>query len=204
MSIIGGFEMSEVERQHSALQTIINMFIARGWLSDEPAIHFSKLVINGKTTIIDITHIHCDNKKVAIKFYNTKLNTIKNDNDIDLFMSKYPDYHKLFIVNDISSKAEKQISDSKNNEVFKIMDIIKDISKHHLVPKHILLSSDDGKKVMTEYNIKKKEMGRIYIDDPMAKYLYAQKDDIIQIIRESIYSGYSTYYRLVVFGSINN
>ena len=47
-------------------------------------------------------------------------------------------------------------------------------------------------------------MGRIFVDDPMARYLYAQKDDIIQIIRMTVNSGYSTYYRLVVAGSIKS
>jgi len=143
-------------------------------------------------------------KKVAIKFYNYKLNTFKNDKEIDTFISTYPEYHKILIVSDISTKAEKQLIGSSDFEVFKQMEIIKDISKHHLIPKHILLSKEDADKVMSEYKIKKKDMARIYIDDPMARYLYAQKDDIIQIIRESVNCGYSTFYRLVVLGSINN
>jgi len=204
MSVNSGFEMTEMERQHSALLTITNMLIARRWLSDEVDIHHTKLIDNGKNEIIDTTFIHQADKKVAIKFYNSKLNTLKNDGDIDSFLAKYPDYHKIFIVNEIAPKAEKQIADSKNNEVFRIMEIIRDISVHHLVPKHILMTKEDATQLMEEYKIKKKDMGRIYMDDPMARYLYAQKDDIIQIIRETINSGYSTYYRLVVPGSIYN
>jgi DNA-directed RNA polymerase subunit H (RpoH/RPB5) len=105
-------------------------------------------------------------------------------------------------VNDVSSKSEKQIMEMPNFEVFKIMEVIRDISEHHLVPKHILLTKEQGEKMMNEYKIIKKDMGRIYQDDPMCRYLYAQKDDIIQIIRYSMNSGYSTYYRLVVAGSI--
>ena len=92
---------------------------------------------------------------------------------------------------------------STNFEVFKQLEIIKDISKHYLVQKHILLSKEDANKFMSEYKLKKKDMATIYIDDPMARFLYAKKDDIIQIIRESINCGYSTFYRLVVLGSIN-
>jgi len=202
MSVNSGFEMTEVERQHSALNTITNMLIARRWLSDESEEHLTTFIKNGKNEIIDTTFIHHGEKKIAIKFYNAKLNTLKNDDEINNFLAKYPDYHKIFIVNEIAPKAEKQIIDSTQNEVFRIMEIIRDISKHHLVPKHILLSKEDSTSLMNEYKIKKKDMGRIYIDDPMARYLYAQKDDIIQIIRETINSGYSTYYRLVVPGSI--
>jgi DNA-directed RNA polymerase subunit H (RpoH/RPB5) len=204
MSGNSGFEMTEIERQHSALQTITNMLIARRWLSDENEIHHNKLIENGRNEIIDTTFIHQADKKIAIKFYNAKLNTLKNDGEIDAFLAKFPDYHKIFIVSEIAPKAAKQIADSKNNEVFRIMEIIRDISNHHLIPKHILLTKEESNQLMEEYKIKKKDMGRIYIDDPMARYLYAQKDDIIQIIRETINSGYSTYYRLVVLGSIYN
>jgi DNA-directed RNA polymerase subunit H (RpoH/RPB5) len=204
MNINTGFEMTEVERQHSALSTITNMLIGRRWISDDKINHLKTLIENGTNEIIDTTFILENNYKIAIKFYNAKLNTLKNDGEIDSFLAKYPEYHKIFIVNDIAPKAEKQIADSKNNEVFKIMEIIRDISKHHLVPKHILLTKEDAAKFMEEYKLKKKDMGRIYVDDPMARYLYAQKDDIIQIIRETITSGYSTYYRLVVPGSIYN
>jgi DNA-directed RNA polymerase subunit H (RpoH/RPB5) len=199
-----GFEMTEVERQHSALSTITNMLISRRWISDDPLKHLKTLIENGTNEIIDTTFILENNYKIAIKFYNAKLNTLKNDNEIEVFLSKYPQYHKIFIVNDIAPKAEKQIADSNNNEVFRIMEIIRDISKHHLVPKHIMLTKEEASKFMEEYKLKKKDMGRIYVDDPMARYLYAQKDDIIQIIRETITSGYSTYYRLVVPGSIYN
>jgi DNA-directed RNA polymerase subunit H (RpoH/RPB5) len=204
MNINTGFEMTEVERQHSALSTITNMLIARRWISDEPSKHLDTLIENGTNEIIDTTFILENNYKIAVKFYNAKLNTLKNDNEIEDFLSKYPQYHKIFIVNDIAPKAEKQIADSNNNEVFRIMEIIRDISKHHLVPKHIMLTKEEAAKFMEEYKLKKKDMGRIYVDDPMARYLYAQKDDIIQIIRETITSGYSTYYRLVVPGSIYN
>ena len=93
--------------------------------------------------------------------------------------------------------------ETKNFEVFKMMEVVRDISKHHLVPKHILLSKEDAANVMKEYKIKESDMSRIYIDDPMAKYLYAQKYDIIQVIRNTINSGYATNYRLVVSGSIH-
>jgi DNA-directed RNA polymerase subunit H (RpoH/RPB5) len=199
------FEMTELERQQNCLKTVINMLIARNWLDDNFDKYYALLLSTNTKDFIDMVNIKCTiDKKVAIKFYNYKLNTFKNDKEIETFISTYPDHHKILIVTDISTKAEKQLIDSSDFEVFKQMEIIKDISKHHLVPKHILLSKEDGEKVMSEYKIKKKDMARIYIDDPMARYLYAQKDNIIQIIRESINCGYSTSYRLVVLGSIHN
>jgi DNA-directed RNA polymerase subunit H (RpoH/RPB5) len=193
--------MTELERQHNSLSTITNMLIKRKWISDDFDKHFNTLKIK-ENELIDSTSIIYNDKKIAIKFYDIKFNSLKNDREIDTFFSKYPDYHKILVVSDISPKTEKQILNTRNFEVFKIMEIIRDISKHHLVPEHTLLDKDEVKSFMDEYNLGKLDMGRIYIDDPMAKYLFAQKDDIIRIIRPSIYSGYATNYRLVVPGSI--
>jgi len=197
------FEMSELERQQSCLKTVINMLIARYWLDNDSDKYYNELLSTNKKDFIDSVHVKCNNEiKVAVKFYNSKLNTFKNDKEIDNFIASYVGYHKILIVNDISLKAKKQLVGSTGFEVFTQMEIIKDISEHHLVPKHILLNAEDNKKVMSEYNIKKKDMARIYTTDPMARYLYAQKDDIIQIIRYSVNSGYSTNYRLVVVANI--
>jgi len=203
MNQYGNFEMTELERQQSCLKTVISMLIARKWLDDNPDKYYKLLLDTNTKDIIDAVNIKCINDlKVVIKFYNYKLNTFLNDKEIDTFITNYPEYHKILIVTDISTKAIKQLTGSTHFEVFKQIEIIKDISKHHLVPKHILLSKEDSNKVMTEYKLQKKDMATIYIDDPMSRFLYAQKDDIIQIIRYSINCGYSTFYRLVIMGSI--
>ena len=197
------FEMTDLERQYSCLQTITNMLIKREWLNNDSD-EIKKLEQYKKVLLTDHpVDIECNNKKVSIRFYNVKLTSLKNDREIDNFIEAKQNYHKILIINEISSKLEKQIMESKNFEVFRIMEIIKDISQHHLVPKHTLLTDDQATEFMQEYNLQKRDMGRIYIDDPMVRYLYAQKDNIIQIIRPSTGSGYSTYYRLVVPGSIH-
>ena len=199
------FEMTELERQHNCLKTIINMLITRKWIDDNFDHFYNKLLSTNTKDFIDMVHVNCTiDKKVAIKFYNYKLNTFKNDKEIETFIATYQGYHKILIVEDITTKAEKQLIGTTGFEVFKLMEIIKDISKHYLVPKHILLTKEENDQFMAEYKLKKKDMARIFIDDPMAKYLYAQKDDIIKIIRPSTNSGYSTCYRLVIYASINN
>jgi DNA-directed RNA polymerase subunit H len=196
------FEMSDLEIQHNCIRTIINMLIARKWTTETADKIFG--VMADSEELIDSKAVLCDviNKRVAIKFYNYKLTTMKNDKEIDTFIASYPGHHRILIVYDILPKAEKQIQDTKDFEVFKTMEIVRDITQHFLVPKHILLSKEEADQFMEEYSLKKRDMGRIFIDDPMVRYLYAKKDDIIQIIRGSLISGYSTYYRLVVSNSI--
>lgn len=203
------FDINESEIQFSILSTIINMLISRKWINDDFDKHYQTITDKDNLkydnlNLIDTTTINCIDKNVAVKFYKSKLQTFKDDKEINTFLAGYHGYHKILIVLDISNKAEKQASDIKDFEIFKNNEVVRDISKHHFVPKHILLSKDENSQVMEEYNLKKKDMGRIYINDPMARYLYAKKDDIIQIIRPTVNAGYSTYYRLVVNNSIYN
>jgi DNA-directed RNA polymerase subunit H (RpoH/RPB5) len=196
------FNMSEIDIQQNILSTVVNMLIARNWIDDDFDKYYN--LISKKNDLIELATLEGNKKKIVVKFYKSKLNTIKNDKEIETLINSYLNHHKILIVCDITVKANKQISDIQNFEVFKMNEVIRDIAQHHLVPKHILLSKEQSEQVMDEYKLKKKDMGRIFIDDPMVRYLYAKKDDIIQIIRPSIYAGYSTYYRLVVSNSIYN
>lgn len=204
-SISGILTNKDIE--YSILSTIIKILISRKWIEDDYDKYYNILINNlvmDNIELIDIAFLETLYKKIVIKFYKSKLQTIKNDREIDIFLNDNINNHKILIVNDITTKAEKQIIELNNIEVFKTSEVIKNIAEHHLVPKHILLNKEEAAKVLDEYKLKKKDMGRIYIDDMMVRYLYAKKDDVIQIIRPSIYSGYSTYYRLVVNNSIYN
>lgn len=196
-------EMSEVERQYSALNTIKDILVMRRWMLKTDNVEYDKLP-ESKDDELNIVTIKCTNTlNVAIKFYN-KLNTIKNDKEIETFLQQYNQYHRIIICNEINSKAEKQIMDTKMLEYFKMMEVIVNLSKHHLIPEHILLTEEEKERVMKEYDLKYKDMGRIFYNDMMARYLYAQNKDVVKIIRKSINAGYSTYYRLVVNNSIHN
>ena len=65
------FEMNDLERQYSALQTIVNMLIKRRWLNKDSD-EIKKLDRYKEELLIDPVDIICDNKKVTVKFYNVK------------------------------------------------------------------------------------------------------------------------------------
>jgi len=199
------FEMNEEEKKHSAIKTIISMLMARKWLDETDKFdrekYFNELIKNSGETL-DTTFLMCKNKNVAIKFYNSKLNSLKNDREIDTFLTNYSTHHKILIVNEVAPKPKKQILDNSNIEVFTLIELIKDISQHILVDKHVLLTKEEAEQFIKEYDVVPANLSKIYIDDPMSRFLFAKPGDIIKIIRYSEISGYSSYYRLVVTGSI--
>lgn len=72
------------------------------------------------------------------------------------------------------------------------------VTKHVLVPEHVLLSDSEAKGVLKEYNIDPKLLPKILVTDPCAKILGAKPGQIIKIIRKSPTAGTSVFYRRVV------
>ncbi|ADP77453.1 DNA-directed RNA polymerase, subunit H [Methanothermus fervidus DSM 2088] len=76
----------------------------------------------------------------------------------------------------------------------------KDILKHELVPKHVVLSKSEAKKVLKDLNIDAEKLPKIRTSDPVVKVIGAKAGDIIKIIRKSPTAGKFVTYRLVVEG----
>ena len=88
----------------------------------------------------------------------------------------------------------KKVSKSKQKD--SKMEI--DITKHELVPKHIILSEEEKKKLLKELNIKLSDLPRIKVTDPAIKHLNPKPGDVVKIIRKSPTAGEYIYYRVVV------
>jgi DNA-directed RNA polymerase subunit H len=72
------------------------------------------------------------------------------------------------------------------------------VIEHKLVPKHELLSPEEGAQVLEKYKVSRDQMPRILATDPAIKHLQAKVGDLIKITRNSKFVGKSTYYRVVV------
>ncbi|MBL7100338.1 MAG: DNA-directed RNA polymerase subunit H [Nanoarchaeota archaeon] len=73
-----------------------------------------------------------------------------------------------------------------------------DILKHEFVPKHVKLSEPETEKLLSSYNISKKQLPKILKGDAAIKDLELNQGDVVKIIRKSATSSESVYYRVVV------
>tara|TARA_Y100000389_G_scaffold192789_1_gene220677 strand:- start:1075 stop:1638 length:564 start_codon:yes stop_codon:yes gene_type:complete len=123
-----------------------------------------------------------------------KINDLKkfiedNDKIIIIFKEK---------INNLNVKNLKELN-VIGLETFTIKELLFNISKHELVPKHEIIQDDEIKEMMEMYQIKQKSQLPIILrTDPMAKYLDVKSGDIVKVTRISPSAGETIVYRYCV------
>ena len=131
-----------------------------------------------------------DGNEVVVFFSNHPKFNVKNIQTYITTMDSMEIFHSIIVyIDGITAFTKKAIEQSLEMtfELFAVEDLQYNITKHRLQPKFEVLSDTDATKFKAKYGTR---FNIIRKDDPIAKFYYYQKGDIIQVIRKNGYVNY--------------
>ncbi len=144
-----------------------------------------------------------EKKYLAVKFFDTKITALSayygTMND---FLGRNRETEmKMMVLQNINQKLVQFISGNfPETELFLENELMHNLVDNILVPKYEILEreTEEFLTFCEKYNCKKRNIPKLFLHDPMARYYNLKKGDIVRIIRPSETSGYSPFYRLVI------
>jgi DNA-directed RNA polymerase subunit H (RpoH/RPB5) len=189
-------------------KTIIKIFTNRGFINVENKEKYMGKLISDENDDMEYViqldnnknyNTEIPNKKIYIKIFDYKISSINKSSPIGEFISKYDKDYKFIVVQDINSRSEDIVESYQTPvEIFKFNKLQSDITEHDLVPQHIVLTKEEGDKVLESYRARKRDMPLIRSTDAVAKYYNMKPDEIVKIIRPSPVTGEAVAYRYVI------
>eukprot|EP00667_Euglena_gracilis_P021291 EG_transcript_23275 len=83
-------------------------------------------------------------------------------------------------------------------ETFGENELMVNVTKHELVPKHEPLTDEEKKEFLRTHKLKEKDLPRIQQSDPVSQYFGMSKGQVFRITRKSETAGTYITYRLVM------
>ena len=132
-----------------------------------------------------------------IKIYKNVINSLSNAHEIIDFLNSTKE-HKILVVEEINNKTEQLILTKYNDtEIFLEKNLMINLVDYIMIPKHYVLTDEEAEKVLEEYRIKRIDLPKILMSDPVVKYYNMKPKQICRIIRPSETAGLGYTYRIV-------
>jgi DNA-directed RNA polymerase I, II, and III subunit RPABC1 len=189
-------------------KTTLEMIQDRGFkVSDEDLMmtyqDFSNRLEENQINIIAL-HQSSNSKGIYVHhILETKTFSKKDLLNLKLFMDENYPTKEMTVIIITQDKPTPQIAKELLNDEFKLYEVFLtkmlmfNITHHELVPKHVVLTEEEAKKVIDDFDATKSQLPKLLPTDPVAKYYGMKTGTICKIVRNSQMTGESIYYRIV-------
>ncbi|KAL3381791.1 hypothetical protein AABB24_001740 [Solanum stoloniferum] len=118
--------------------------------------------------------IFCGPNSVKMNVIRSILSQIMNKESLSRLI--------LIIENPMTNPAMKVVEDSPfKTEIFQITDLLVNITKHVLKPKHELLTNTEKEQLLKKYNLEEKQLPRMSQKDAIARYYGLEKGQVVKV-----------------------
>jgi DNA-directed RNA polymerase subunit H (RpoH/RPB5) len=205
MSIPQSYQIEKTDEdiRKTVLKNLVIMIMERGILKRENLEnHLSRILGQKSDDFIYRIKPEIENHPdIVIKLYTSKITSVNKTSNIHDFLTKHNEHYKIVVAKDMNENNVKHIKSTfARTEIFIENYLMENIMESEYAVRYEIIPKDTDiyKKFWDDYFVKKKEMPRMFMKDPMVLYYNLKLHDLVRVIRPSESTGLSPSYRLVV------
>ncbi|KAL7422692.1 DNA-directed RNA polymerases II 24 kDa polypeptide (RNA polymerase II subunit 5) [Cryptotrichosporon argae] len=127
--------------------------------------------------------------KAAMKSFITALDQVNANRGIIIWSEK---------MSPAAKKTLQEMQSEYHLEDFSETQLLVNITKHFLVPKHTVMTPEEKAALIKRYRLKDTQLPRIMITDPVARYYGLRRGQVMRIERASETAGRYITYRIAM------
>lgn len=188
---------------YQSFQVVLEMLADRGFNVDSVREGYTptELAKVFLTAVPLSVAVESGDKRVRV-FYLTQQQLKKHIKNY-AFEADTINFHMIIVSEKLNHASAKSLQEAYKLakvkvHLFNINEVMINISKHVLVPKHEVLTKEEEQQVLVQYMSTKTQLPWILRTDPIARYLGLEPGQIVRITTTSPTSGQYTSYRTCV------
>lgn len=180
-----------------ALSTLKEILVARGLTADKFEAVTGSLDETKMYTFQNVLIIFSTKTRVTEKELNNFLTFASENNHTGGILIVTPTKPSEMVLKVLRNHQENR--ENQLVQIFELRHLQFDISKHRKVPRHRIVTDAERTDMLKEFNIKSPTfLPKLDCQDPMAKWIGARPDDVIEVIGLCESSGLNKRYRYCV------
>ncbi|KAK3009794.1 hypothetical protein RJ639_015157 [Escallonia herrerae] len=199
---------TESHRYYLSRRTVLEMLRDRGYAVADSEIELSLegfRSIHGQAPDIDRLQISASHEsdprdKILVIFCGMGVVKVNSIRSIATQIMNKDSLSRLILIvqNHITNQAMKAVDlFSFKVEIFQITDLVVNVTKHVLKPKHRVLTDDEKQKLLKKHNLEEKQLPRMLQKDAIARYYALEKGLVVEVTYSGEVTGSYVTYRCV-------